>query len=73
MKCPVCNSLIQESSFCPLCGAPLSETAKKIETSKINNIRLETLLKICNLTSDEQTLIKIKTLVDSLKSELDKN
>jgi predicted amidophosphoribosyltransferase len=69
MKCLNCKHEIYEYDFCPHCGTPISELAKKVEIKKNTNIRLETLLKLVNLIDDDKTLNIIKELVNKLKSE----
>lgn len=69
MKCLNCKHEIYEYDFCPYCGTPISELAKKVEIKKNTNIRLETLLKLVNLIDDDKTLNIIKELVNKLKSE----
>lgn len=69
MNCANCKKDVEKSNYCPHCGFPLNDEAKKLEDMKITNARLETLLKISELTSDEKTLLSIKNLVAKLKKE----
>ena len=55
MECLNCKKEIYEFDFCPHCGTPISEVAKQVEIKKNTNVRLETLLKVAKLTSDEKT------------------
>lgn len=69
MKCANCKKDVEKLNYCPHCGYPLNDEAKQLADIKITNARLETLLKISELTSDEKTLITIKNLVSKLKKE----
>ena len=70
MKCTNCKEEIINYNYCPNCGTPISKEAKKIEESKRLNTRLETLLKLTEITNDEKTLNIIKDLVTKIKEEL---
>ena len=66
MKCLNCKLEAYEYDFCPHCGTPLNEKAKKVETQKNINIRLETLLKVTTLTEDEKTWKIINQIINQL-------
>ena len=68
MECINCKMNISNYDFCPHCGTPISEKAKKIEIQKNINIRLETLLKISKLTDDDATLEMIEKIATELKN-----
>jgi hypothetical protein len=55
-------------NYCPNCGRALNKTAIEIETNKILNIRLETLLKLTDLINDEKTLLLINDIALKIKN-----
>lgn len=63
MECKKCKNIVENENYCPKCGYPLTKTAIEIENKKVNNIRLETLLRVCELTDHEETLLAIKDLI----------
>jgi hypothetical protein len=67
MKCLNCNEEIREFNFCPHCGSANSEIAKKIESTRTVNTRLETLAKLLELVDDEKTLKIIEKFILNLK------
>ena len=69
MKCINCKEEVNNFDFCPHCGTPLSEAARSIEIQKNINIRLETLLKISQLTDDEKTLELIENIANQLRNK----
>jgi len=66
MKCINCKEELYNYDYCPHCGTPISDKAKKVEIKKNNNIRLETLLKLTTLIDDDESLELINELAGKL-------
>ncbi len=69
MTCKNCKTTIAGLNYCPNCGMPLNKDAIELENTKVQNIRLETLLKISQLVEDEKTLLLINELITKIKNK----
>lgn len=70
MDCIVCNCgtvVSSENNYCPNCGNPLNEYAKKIEQNKLCNAQLLLLTKIIPKVDDPKTLMILQKYVEQVK------
>lgn len=68
--CSVCKKQVSENyNFCPYCGKPLTDLAKELIKTQIDNNRLEVLIKLIDNVDDEKTLKLIKSMVKKISEK----
>ena len=60
-------SVLAENNYCPECGKPLNEYAKKIEQNKLCNAQLLLLTKIIPKVDAPKTLAIVQKYVEQVK------
>lgn len=69
-KCPVCEKEIDNGfSFCPYCGEPLNDMAKKLYTTKEKNAQLKLLYAIISKIDEPKSLKILKAMVDVIEKK----
>lgn len=69
-KCPVCEKEIDNGfSFCPYCGEPLNDMAKKFFKIKDQNAQLKMLYALITKIDDEKSLKILKAMVDVIEKK----
>lgn len=65
--CEECKSDVENGfEFCPVCSAPLTETAKKLEEQKAINAQLVLVAKLMHEIDDEKTLKLLNEIAKKL-------
>lgn len=68
--CSACKNEISENfNFCPNCGRPLTELAKRLVTEQKINCELELLIKLIDYVEDDKTLKLLNALIKKLGNQ----
>ena len=71
LTCSFCNKEVAENfQFCPHCGEPLTELAKKIEEKRNANAQLKVIFSLIENVNDEKTINLLKEYVNKLKENI---
>ena len=71
LTCSFCKKEIaEEFGFCPYCGEPQTELAKKIEEKRNANAQLKVIFSLIENVNDEKTISLLKEYVNKLKENL---